>query len=201
MKSISLGQNQGPIAEKVIHEARKVGSWVLLQNCHLYPSWMPRLEQICEQMEMRSSGRGQDTSHSSFRLWLTSYPSEVFPATVLQSGIKMTNEPPLGLKSNMNGSYKTEPLCNPSFFSGNSSSGNFKKIAFGLTMFHAILLQRCNYGPLGWNQNHQFTASDLQISMRQLYHFIDKYPNVPFNALKYIIGQCNYGGRVTESAD
>ena len=30
MRSISLGQNQGPIAEKVIQEARKVGSWVLL---------------------------------------------------------------------------------------------------------------------------------------------------------------------------
>ena len=112
---------------------------------------MPKLEQICEQMEIRTTGRGNDSSHSSFRLWLTSYPSEVFPSTVLQSGIKMTNEPPIGLKSNMNGSYKTEPLSDATFFSSNKSSANFKKIAFGLTMFHAILLQRCNYGPLGWN--------------------------------------------------
>lgn len=52
----------------------------------------------------------------------------------------MTNEPPIGLKSNMNGSYKTEPLADPSFFSSNKSSANFKKIAYGLTMFHAILL-------------------------------------------------------------
>lgn len=37
--------------------------------------------------------------------------------------------------------------------------------------------------------------------MRQLHYFIDSYDNVPFNALKYLIGQCNYGGRVTESAD
>jgi len=201
--SISLGQNQGPIAEKIIQEARKVGSWVLLQNCHLYPSWMPRLEQICEQLEMRQQTRGSnaDNTHSGFRLWLTSYPSEVFPATVLQSGIKMTNEPPLGLKSNMLGSYKTEPLNDPSIFNGNKHSANFKKIAFGLTMFHAILLQRCNYGPLGWNKNHEYTVSDLQISMKQLYYFIDSYDTVPFNALKYLIGQCNYGGRVTESAD
>ena len=173
---------------------------MLLQNCHLYPSWMPRLEQICEQMEGRGHGRGE-TSHSSFRLWLTSYPSENFPATVLQGGIKLTNEPPIGLKSNMLGSYKTEPLADSNFFSSNSSSAHFKKIAFGLTMFHAILLQRCNYGPLGWNQNHRFTVSDLQISMRQLHYFIDQYEQVPFNALKYLVGQCNYGGRVTESAD
>ena len=37
--------------------------------------------------------------------------------------------------------------------------------------------------------------------MRQLHYFIDRYDEVPFNALRYLIGQCNYGGRVTESAD
>ena len=51
----------------------------------------------------------------------------------------------------MTGSYKADPLADPNFFSSNSQSANFKKIAFGLTMFHAILLQRNNYGPLGWN--------------------------------------------------
>ena len=152
-------------------------------------------------MSQQTRQKDGSTTHPGFRLWLTSYPSEVFPATVLQSGIKMTNEPPIGLKSNMLGSYKTDPLSDPSFFSSNYHSGNFKRVAFGLTMFHAILLQRCNYGPLGWNQNHHFTASDLQISMRQLHYFINQYERVPFNALKYLIGQCNYGGRVTESAD
>lgn len=115
---------------------------------------------------MRQQGRGADSSHPQFRLWLTSYPSDVFPSTVLQSGIKMTNEPPTTLKSNMIGSYKSDPLSDPTFFGESKNSENFKKIAFGLTMFHAIILQRCNYGPLGWNQNHQFTVSDLQISMR-----------------------------------
>lgn len=64
----------------------------------------------------------------------------------------MTNEPPIGLKSNMLGSYQAGKLADPEFFNGNlKAPGNFKKIAFGLTMFHAILLQRCNYGALGWN--------------------------------------------------
>jgi dynein heavy chain len=146
--------------------------------------------------------QGLETKNEQgFRLWLTSYPSEDFPSSVLQNGIKMTNEPPLGLKSNMIGSYKADPLTEPKFFDSSKNPAVFKKLAFGLTMFHAILLQRRNFGSLGWNIKYEFTVSDLQISLRQLAHFIDNSQQVPFKALKYLVGECNYGGRVTSLQD
>ena len=114
-----------------------------------------------------------DLTHPSFRLFLSSYPSQSFPTTVLQNGIKMTNEPPNGLKANMIGSFKAEPLNYHGFFEGNSAPDSFKKLAYSLTMFHAILLQRRNFGSLGWNNNYQFTVSDLSISMRQTHYFVD----------------------------
>lgn len=98
LKRIALGQGQGKKAAALIEKGLVAGDWVMLQNCHLSISWMPTLEQICESMEI-------DKIHSEFRLWLTSMPSESFPTSVLQNGVKITKEPPKGLRANLKSTY------------------------------------------------------------------------------------------------
>lgn len=168
----------------------------MLQNCHLAASWMPHLDRICE-----SFG---DNINSGFRLWLTSYPSDRFPVAVLQSGIKMTNEPPRGLRANMLHSYSNYPINDTKFFGLISGErGNvWRKLLFGLCFFHASVQERVKYGPLGWNIPYQFSDPDLKISIRQLQSFLIEFPDsIPFKALHYCTGECNYGGRVTDAHD
>eukprot|EP00899_Mesostigma_viride_P024727 jgi/Mesvir1/5439/Mv15498-RA.1 len=57
---ISLGQGQSALAEARIEQLCREGRWLLLQNCHLVPTWMPKLLEIIQGLEKRAPIDPQD---------------------------------------------------------------------------------------------------------------------------------------------
>ena len=55
-----------------------------------------------------------------FRLWLTSYPTRNFPVNILENSVKITNESPMGLRSNLMKTYMSDPISNEKFFESDS---------------------------------------------------------------------------------
>jgi dynein heavy chain len=95
--NVSLGQGQEPVAEKALEAAHRAGGWVFLQNIHLTPNWTGGKNGYLEKrVEKIAEG-----AHEDFRLYLSAEPSESIPIAILQSSIKLTNEPPEGLQANL----------------------------------------------------------------------------------------------------
>jgi len=189
--SISLGKGQDKKAEKLIEEAASRGGWVLLMNCHLATSFMPKLEIIVENLD--------DSNHRDFRMWLTSMPNKDFPVSVLQNSVKMTLEPPKGLRSNLLRSYAA--FDERELNEGTTKPEAYKKLLFAYCFFHAIVQDRRKFGPIGWNIAYEFTNEDLSANLKQLKIFLDEYEDIPFKVLHFLGAVINYGGRVTDDKD
>uniref|UniRef100_A0A4W3JW30 Dynein axonemal heavy chain 6 n=1 Tax=Callorhinchus milii TaxID=7868 RepID=A0A4W3JW30_CALMI len=192
VQSISLGQGQGPIAETMIKSALKSGNWIFLQNCHLAVSWMLAMEEL-----IKTFTEPNTVIHENFRLFLSSMPTQTFPVTVLQNSVKVTNEPPKGLRANIRRAF-TE-ITN-SFFEEHVLGRDWRKIIFGICFFHAIVQERKKFGPLGWNIRYEFSDSDRECALLNLNLYCQK-GTIPWDALVYITGEITYGGRVTDAWD
>ena len=191
LKMLSLGQGQGKIARDLIMTGRKNGDWVCLQNCHLSVSWMPSLQKIQEDQV-------PEDTHPDYRLWLTSMPSTSFPVPVLQSSIKITNEPPKGLKANLLRTYND---ISDKAYESCSKKTEYKLLIFSLAFFHAVILERRKYGAIGWNIPYEWMNSDFDASNMQMKMYLDEQPIIPYKTLNYLIAEINYGGRVTDDKD
>ena len=195
MKLISLGQGQGPVAERLMAQAQLQGEWCTLQNAHLSASWLPKLEQLVE----HAREHAQDIQ-DGYRLWITSMPTLKFPVPVLQVGIKITNEPPRGVRANIKRTFQD---LKKEDFEGCGGAGPraYKKLVFALAFFNAVILERKKFGAVGWNIPYGWMNSDLKTGMKMIRGYAEENEVLPWDTLNVVIAVVVYGGRVTDKMD
>ena len=103
--------------------------------------WLPALE---KKLEYYSEG-----SHDNYRVFISAEPAatasaHIIPQGILESSIKITNEPPTGIKANIHKAFD-----------------NFTQETlemFSLCYFHAVVAERRKFGPQGWNKIYPFNV-------------------------------------------
>ncbi|KAG8346214.1 putative Dynein heavy chain N terminal region 2 domain1 [Trypanosoma vivax] len=136
--------------------------------------------------------------HPKFRVFLSAEPSNVIPIGVLQRSIKLTSEPPTGIRSNIvraMSNFSDEP------WEKSAKPTEFRCIMFSMCFFHAVVVERKKFGSLGWNRVYPYNAGDLTTCLEVAANYIEDRPKVPWEDLRYVFGEIMYGGHVTDDWD
>merc|ERR1711988_95504 len=107
-------------------------------------------------------------------------------------------EPPSGLKANLLRAYL---VFDESIWENSSKQGEFKCIIFGLCFFHAVIVERRKFGPIGWNRGYPFNNGDLKTCIMVLYNYLENNTKIPWDDLRYLFGEIMYGGHITDNID
>ncbi|KAG6918668.1 hypothetical protein DXG01_012485 [Tephrocybe rancida] len=193
---VAMGSEEGfTLADQAIAAASRQGSWVLLKNVHLAPSWLGQLEKKLQTLN----------PHRNFRLFLTMEANPSIPVNILRQSRLIMNEPPPGIKANLLDSLRN-------ITPARLSKGPTEKIRlyFLLAWFHAIVQERLRYAPLGWSKTYDFNDSDMASAFGTIDAWLTSVSkgranidpaSIPWDALRALIKQSVYGGRIDSDFD
>lgn len=193
--AISMGQGQEIHARKLISSCLENGSWLLLQNCHLGLDYM--VELIAQLIELE---KPDSVVHENFRVWITTEEHREFPISLLQQAVKFTNEPPSGIRAGLKRTYGniSQDLLDY------SESKYYLPLVYAVSFFHTIVQERRKYGALGWNIPYEFNSADWLASCLFVQNHLDALDpkrGISWSTLRYMLGEVQYGGRVTDDFD
>lgn len=195
--SVAIGSSEGfEIAEKAINSASKAGTWVLLKNVHLAPSWLVELEKKLHRLQ----------PHENFRLFLTMEIHPKVPSTLLRISNTFVFEPPAGIKASMIRTFKTVLSQDRT----DKAPAERSRLHFLLSWFHAVLGERLRYTPIGWTKVYEFGEADQRCTLDAIDQWIDNISQnranippekIPWDAIRATISKSLYGGRVDNEFD
>jgi dynein heavy chain 1 len=193
---VAMGSQEGfTLADQAITTAARQGTWVLLKNVHLAPSWLGQLEKRLQSLN----------PDRNFRIFLTMEANPVIPVSLLRQSRIFMNEPPPGIKANLIDSLRTVGASRL-----NRGPAEKVRLYFLLAWFHAVVQERLRYVPLGWSKTYDFNDSDMAAAFNTIDTWLDSVSKgranidpafVPWDAVRTLVKQSVYGGRIDSDFD
>ena len=168
-------------------------TWVILQNCQY---GLQHLESIMSLF----TGKGY-TIRDEFRLFMTTAPTNDFPLELLHFAVKVTSDPPRGLRAGMIRTFTQ--VVNQDRLEKVDAVDVWKNVIWIMCFMHNILRGRCKYGPIGFCHPYDFSNSDLDTTLSYLERLSPSgnFDDAKWKMAKYIVCEIQYGGKVIDERD
>jgi dynein heavy chain len=195
--SMGTGQEERAKAALVAASAATGGEWVVLQNVHLSVLFCNDIAETMRAMRFKSDVA---PAHPSFRLFLTTAPTQGFPVALLQAAYQVTDEPPRGIRAAMLRSFNmlSQDLLD------SIALREWRVLVYAATHLHSVLLERRRFGPAGWAAKYEFTPHDLAVAIKFIHQHVDndvRGNQIGWKAVQFMLGEVHFGGRITDTVD
>ncbi|KAL7707900.1 dynein heavy chain cytosolic putative [Lotmaria passim] len=182
---LAMGSGQTDEAMRMVRDAAAKGEWVFLKNLHLVIPWVSQLQKELTVLK----------PNAAFRLFLTSEAHDEFPSILLGQSLKITFEPPPGVKQNLLRTYRDWGAAYI-----NEKDEKQRQLLFTAAALQAIVQERRSYVPQGWTKDYEMTAADLKSSgdvvLRQ-----SSQGEVDWRSIRGILNDAIYGGKMETAYD
>ena len=193
--NIAMGSNEGlASADKAIANAAQTGSWVLIKNVHLAPTWLQSLEKRMESLN----------PNPDFRLFLSMESSPKIPVNLLRASRVLMYEQPAGVRANMKDSMSSLSTRTA------KSPVERTRLYLLLSFLHAVVQERLRYAPtLGWKGFWEFNDADYECSAFVIDTWVEAAAqnrtniapaNIPWDMIRYLVTE-TYGGKIDDEGD
>ncbi|KAI9803379.1 MAG: hypothetical protein M1833_000898 [Piccolia ochrophora] len=193
--NIAMGSSEGLTgADKAVSNAAANGTWVLVKNVHLAPTWLQSLEKRLNALR----------PHADFRLFLSMETNPKIPVNLLRASRVVMYEQPAGIKANMKdslSSLSTRAVRPPV---------ERTRLYLLLSFLHAVLQERLRYAPnLGWKGFWEFNDSDYECSAFVIDTWVESVAHgrsnvdpkkLPWDMIRTLISE-TYGGKIDDEGD
>ncbi|KAF2838922.1 hypothetical protein M501DRAFT_1004768 [Patellaria atrata CBS 101060] len=193
--NIAMGSNEGVAsADKAINHAAATGSWVLVKNVHLAPTWLQSLEKRIDSLK----------PHPDFRLFLSMESSPKIPVNLLRASRVLMYEQPAGIRANMKDSLTSMATR------ASKEPVERARVYLLLSFLHAVVQERLRYAPnLGWKGFWEFNDSDYECCTNIIDTWIESVSagrtnvaprNLPWSMIRLLVTEM-YGGKIDDAED